>query len=40
MAILALRAANVAFEPHTYPWHPHGRTRASAGALGVEVAIA
>jgi Cys-tRNA(Pro) deacylase len=36
MAIRALRAANVAFEPHTYAWHPHGGTRASAEALGVE----
>ncbi|HVU52439.1 MAG TPA: aminoacyl-tRNA deacylase [Polyangia bacterium] len=36
MAIRALRAAEVAFEPHTYPWHPHGGTRASAEALGVD----
>ena len=36
MAIRALRAANVAFEPHTYAWHPHGGTRASAEALGVD----
>jgi Cys-tRNA(Pro) deacylase len=36
MAIRALRAANVAFEPHTYAWHPHGGTRASAEALDVE----
>jgi Cys-tRNA(Pro) deacylase len=36
MAVRALRAANVAFEPHTYAWHPHGGTRASAEALGVD----
>ena len=36
MAIRALRAANVAFEPHAYAWHPHGGTRASAEALGVD----
>jgi Cys-tRNA(Pro) deacylase len=36
MAIRALRAANVAFEPHVYPWHPHGGTSASAEALGVD----
>jgi len=36
MAIRALRAANVAFEPHTYAWHPHGGTRASAEALAVD----
>jgi Cys-tRNA(Pro) deacylase len=36
MAIRALRAANVAFEPHTYAWHAHGGTRASAEALGVD----
>ncbi len=36
MAIRALRAANVAFEPHTYAWHAHGGTRASADALGVD----
>jgi Cys-tRNA(Pro) deacylase len=36
LAIRALRAANVAFEPHTYAWHPHGGTRASAEALGVD----
>jgi Cys-tRNA(Pro) deacylase len=36
MAIRALRAANVAFEPHTYAWHPHGGTRASAEALGAD----
>ena len=35
-ALLALRAANVAFEPHTYAWAPHGGTRASAEALGVD----
>ena len=36
MAVRALRAANVSFEPHTYAWHPHGGTRASAEALGVD----
>ena len=36
MAIRALRAANVAFEPHTYAWHAHSGTRASAEALGVD----
>ncbi len=36
MAIRALRAANVAFEPHLYDWEPHGGTRASSEALGVD----
>jgi Cys-tRNA(Pro) deacylase len=36
MAIRALRAASVAFEPHLYPWHPGGGTQASAEALGVD----
>ena len=36
MAIRALRAGGIAFEPHLYPWHPHGGTSASAEALGVE----
>lgn len=36
MAIRALRAANVTFEPHLYPWQPHGGTRASSEALGVD----
>jgi Cys-tRNA(Pro) deacylase len=36
MAIRALRAANVTFEPHTYAWQPHGGTSASAQALGVD----
>jgi Cys-tRNA(Pro) deacylase len=35
MAIRALRAAGVAFEPHLYPWHPRGGTRASSEALGI-----
>jgi Cys-tRNA(Pro) deacylase len=35
MAVRALRAGNVAFEPHVYPWEPHGGTRASSEALGV-----
>jgi Cys-tRNA(Pro) deacylase len=36
MAVRALRAGNVAFEPHVYAWQPHGGTRASAEALGVD----
>lgn len=36
MAIRALRAANVAFVPHLYDWEPHGGTRASSEALGVD----
>jgi Cys-tRNA(Pro) deacylase len=36
MAIRALRAAKVTFEPHLYPWQPHGGTRASSEALGVD----
>jgi Cys-tRNA(Pro) deacylase len=36
MAVRALRAGNVAFEPHLYPWQPHGGTRASSEALGVD----
>ena len=36
MAVRALRAAGVSFEPHLYPWQPHGGTRASAEALGVD----
>ena len=36
MAIRALRGAKVAFEPHLYPWQPHGGTRASSEALGVD----
>jgi Cys-tRNA(Pro) deacylase len=36
MAIRALRAAHVAFEPHLYTWQPHGGTRASSEALGVD----
>lgn len=35
-AIRVLRAAKVEFEPHTYSWQPHGGTRASAEALGVD----
>lgn len=35
MAVRALRAAGVAFEPHLYPWQPGGGTRASAEHLGV-----
>jgi len=36
MAIRALRAAGVVFEPHLYTWQPHGGTHASAEALGVD----
>jgi len=36
MAVRALRAANVSFEPHLYPWQAHGGTRASSEALGVD----
>jgi Cys-tRNA(Pro) deacylase len=36
MAIRALRAGGVAFEPHTYAWEPRGGTAASAAALGVD----
>lgn len=36
MAIRALRAGNVPFEALLYPWEPHGGTRASAEALGVD----
>ena len=36
MAIRALRAAQVEFTPHSYAWHPHGGTAASAEALGVD----
>ena len=36
MAVRALRAAKVDFVPHLYAWHPHGGTRASAEALGVD----
>jgi Cys-tRNA(Pro) deacylase len=36
MAVRALRGANVAFEPHVYTWEPHGGTRGSSEALGVD----
>lgn len=36
MAVRALRAAKVAFEPHLYPWEPRGGTGASSQALGVD----
>ena len=36
MAIRALRAGGVAFEPHLYPWEPRGGTAASSAALGVD----
>jgi Cys-tRNA(Pro) deacylase len=35
MAVRALRAANVTFEPHLYPWEPRGGTASSSAALGV-----
>jgi len=35
MAIRALRAADVAFVPHLYPYEPRGGTRASSEALAV-----
>lgn len=36
MAIRALRAARISFEPHVYAWQPHGGTKASADELGVD----
>lgn len=36
LAIRALRAANVAFEPHLYTWEAHGGTEHSSAALGVD----
>jgi Cys-tRNA(Pro) deacylase len=36
LAVRALRAANVEFEPFLYPWEPHGGTRASSEALSVD----
>ena len=36
MAVRALRAGGVAFEPHLYSWEPRGGTRASSQALGVD----
>jgi Cys-tRNA(Pro) deacylase len=36
MAIRALRAGGVGFEPHLYAWEAHGGTSASAAALGVD----
>ena len=35
LAVRALRAAGVAFEPHVYTWEAHGGTAHSAAALGV-----
>jgi Cys-tRNA(Pro) deacylase len=35
-AVRALRAAQVPFVPHVYPYEPRGGTRASAAALGVD----
>jgi Cys-tRNA(Pro) deacylase len=36
MAIRALRAANIAFEPHLYEWQAKGGTKASAEELGID----
>jgi Cys-tRNA(Pro) deacylase len=36
MAVRALRAAKVEFEPRLYPWEAHGGTAASAAAFGVD----
>lgn len=36
MAIRALRAAAISFEPHLYAWEPRGGTAASSSALGVD----
>lgn len=36
MAVRALRAAGVEFEPHLYAWEAHGGTAASAAAFGVD----
>ena len=36
MAIRALRAGGVAFQPHLYAWEARGGTSASAGAFGVD----
>ena len=36
MAVRALRAASVSFEPHVYSWQPHGGTAGSAEAIGVD----
>ncbi len=36
MAVRALRAAGVEFEPHLYPWEAKGGTAASSAALGVD----
>ena len=36
MAVRALRAAKVEFEPHLYSWEAHGGTAASAAAFGVD----
>ena len=36
MAVRALRAAKVEFEPHLYTWEKHGGTKASSEAFGVD----
>lgn len=35
-AVRVLRAEKVPFVPHLYDWEPHGGSRASAAALGVD----
>jgi len=40
MAVRALRAAKVDFEPHLYTWVPHGGTRASSEAPGGAFGVA
>jgi Cys-tRNA(Pro) deacylase len=36
LAVRALRAGGVSFEPFTFPYEPHGGTRHSAEVLGVD----
>ncbi|MFT3927663.1 MAG: aminoacyl-tRNA deacylase [Myxococcales bacterium] len=36
MAVRVLRQHQVPFEPHLYKWTPHGGTRASSEALGLD----
>ena len=36
LAVRALRAAGVGFEPHVYAWEAHGGTAHSAAVLGVD----
>lgn len=35
LAVRALRAAGLAFQPHTFSYEPHGGTRHSSEALGI-----